>query len=196
MSFDNMVKRESTMRDQLKEWRERWDLTQDQMAAAARDRGLRWSRSTVASIEIGRRELSLAEFVALRNAPVSIDELSDFFSHAATLRGIAGEAAEHLEAEIQAAKKLRVKTEVVVETAQRLWGKTLTEERDHRVKGLGIGNLVETADDVRSKMAARGEPMNKAGLNLHRMVQAHRGHCTRVLLAELADALKKGRKKR
>lgn len=50
---------------QLRALRDRHGLRQDDLAARARQLGLRWDRSTVAGIENGRREVSLGEFVLL-----------------------------------------------------------------------------------------------------------------------------------
>jgi hypothetical protein len=68
------------------------------------------------------------------------------------------------EADRHAARKLGVSQEVVAEAAQRLWGRSLGEERDHR--------LIERSPDL----AARSK-------------QARRGHITRDLLTELEREL-------
>jgi hypothetical protein len=72
--------------------------------------------------------------------------------------GATGEADRH------AARKLGVSPEIVAETARRLWGRSLSEERDHRLTGHG------------SDLTARSK-------------QAQRGHITRELLTELEREL-------
>jgi transcriptional regulator with XRE-family HTH domain len=68
------------------------------------------------------------------------------------------------EADRHAARKLGVAPDVVAETAQRLWGRSLSEERDYR--------LVDTSPDLSA-----------------RRKQALRGHVTRQLLTELEREL-------
>lgn len=51
--------------EQVRAWREAAGLRQDEVARAARERGLDWTRATVALIEGGRRQLTVGEFAAL-----------------------------------------------------------------------------------------------------------------------------------
>ena len=182
--------------DTIREWRERAALTQDQVASAARELGLSWTRATVAAIEIGRRELSLDEFTVLRGAPVRQDELSAFFNRASVVRTHRGDTAEHLDAEMKAARKLGIEPAVIVAESRRLWGRTLTEERDFRVKSfIGIGDLVEHIDQMRARGLKPRQP-RPGVITAARAVQARRGHITRALVEELQQTLKgKGRKR-
>jgi hypothetical protein len=64
-----------TVGGNLKRWREnRSDLTQEDVAAAARRLGLRWAYSSVAQLEAGTRGLAAAELLLL---PVVLDDASD-----------------------------------------------------------------------------------------------------------------------
>lgn len=76
-----------------------------------------------------------------------------------------------LDAELKAARKLGIAAADVVTLSRRLWGRSLTEERDRRVS--------EAAHAPRTARA----------------LQAQRGHMTRSLVAELGVALKKGAKR-
>lgn len=199
---------------QLRAWRETAGLTQDQVAAAARERGLRWTRATVAAIEIDRRELSFSEFLALRGEPMTAGELSTFFNRAAGLRTFHGDTAEQLDAEMKAARKLKVEPRVVVATSRRLWGRTLTEERDGRVddrmrrdEQILLRDTGYDADRMKSLDQVRRLQERFPGGPVQRMVQtaflsslenqmaitrqAFRGHVTRALVAELKKALKR-----
>lgn len=163
----------------LRQRREAAGLTQDRVTTAARGLGLNWTRATVAAIEIGRRELSLAEFVTLRGADVAAGELDVFFAKARAKRGAAGDDAEHMEAEIKAARRLGVEPGAVVAAARRLWGRTLTDQRDALVR------------------AAIGESRPAgAHAGVARAIQARRGHVTRVLVADLSQALTARAKKK
>ena len=51
--------------ENLRSLREQAGKRQDDVAAAARDLGLRWSQATVGAIEIGRREVTVGELVLL-----------------------------------------------------------------------------------------------------------------------------------
>lgn len=83
------------------------------------------------------------------------------------------EAAEAaFDAEMKAARRLGVPQIDIVGAAHRLWGRTLTAERDARVA-------------------------HDAGSNVdRRTLQALRGHVTRTLVAELRQTLKPERRKR
>lgn len=200
--------------DQLRKWREARGLSQNEVAGAARARGFAWKASTVAAIEIGRRDVSLDEFLALPfvaasfsggtppalqtflgdgRTDVSVKLGADGFIHNEHLvalvsgqtvgndRGqVPREALSYPEgrrdlrrgweayydAEIKAARQLHVSVLHLAQAARRVWGRTLTQERDARV-------------------AERVQPNTDP-----RTVQARRGHVTRVLIAELRQALK------
>jgi transcriptional regulator with XRE-family HTH domain len=78
----------------LRTLREQYGARQDEVATAARQWGLQWTRATVAAIEIGRRQLSVQEFLLLpyvlkESQPITVTaaeheefymELADFFS--------------------------------------------------------------------------------------------------------------------
>ncbi|MCL4761295.1 MAG: helix-turn-helix domain-containing protein [Burkholderiales bacterium] len=165
----------------LRHLRERAGLRQDDVARAARERGLAWTRATVAALEIDRRELSLAEFVTLRGRPVQDDELAAFFTPAAPRRRVRDAVAVQLDAEVKAAKRLGVTPERVVAAARRRWGRSLTEERDRVLNE--HGRLDRYARDY---WRDRGQDVPIADA---RARQAVRGHITRRLVAELAQDL-------
>ncbi len=62
----------------IREARETRRLRQDDLAAVAREVGLPWTRVTVAAIEIGRRRLTLDEFLLLP-AVLNFTELAELF---------------------------------------------------------------------------------------------------------------------
>jgi hypothetical protein len=72
---------------------------------------------------------------------------------------------------VKIAQRLSVKPFDVSLTAHKLWGHSLSEERDRRV-----------AESAPKKATARS-------------IQALRGHITRSLIEELQPALEKGKKK-
>jgi transcriptional regulator with XRE-family HTH domain len=84
------------------------------------------------------------------------------FSSTAALRGL---VRAYTDAEMKAARKLRVDPQAISETAERLWGHSLAGERDQRVRA----------------QAAEGASA--------RSIQALRGHVTRALLEEIGDNL-------
>ena len=157
----------------LREHREQAALRQDQVARRARDAGRNWKSATVAAIETGKRELSLDEFFALRGFPATDEVLRDLFDKAAgwgrAFAKVRSEAA--LDAEIKAARKFEVAPDAIVSASRRLWGRTLTEERD-RLLQLNS----ETGQGARAR-------------------QALRGHITRQLLGQLAAAVGKGKRR-
>lgn len=154
-------------------------LTQDQVAAAARERGLRWSRTTVTSIEIGRRALTIDEFIVLRGRALEAPELDAFFTRATALPATAGKAGPR-EAEVSAAKKLGVTPARLLAASRRLWGRTLSEERDRLVQArepmqrLAEGYWKGQGRDVETESR-----------------RALRGHVTRELVEQLAKALRR-----
>jgi transcriptional regulator with XRE-family HTH domain len=81
------------------------------------------------------------------------------------------------DAEQKAASSLGVSTEALMAAALRLWGRTLSEERDRRIA------------------LTMGAPAMGADPEWPRRLQAIRGHFTRHLLEELRQAIwRKGRK--
>lgn len=157
----------------LKEWRESAGRRQDEVATAARVCGLAWTRDTVAAIEGGRRDFSLMEFLLLRGVPLKRDELAALF---ATTTEISATVGALQDAEVKAARKLGVRPEEVVATAVRLWGRTLSEERD-RVLAENV-KMDRTARECRT---GRGQKSLPAARNR----QAVRGHITRALVEQL-----------
>lgn len=201
----------------LRTWREEAELTQSEVARAAGELGFSWRQSTVAAIENGRREVSLGEFLALpfivnRLAPnagggrflhlagllqgggTDVALSPDTWLHdptnnlqglvrsgivgvedgipAGAVRprpGVLKEIPERvegvLEAEGKAARSLAVSPMEIRAASHRVWGRSLTDEREARLKG--------RVDDDASP----------------RSLQAHRGHVTRELLAELEEVL-------
>lgn len=229
---------------QIRELRQAAGLRQDEVARFAREIGWNWTAATVAAIETGRRELSLAEFLTLpfiggqfgdhaprslgefigsdaalaaddpaalaavllspdiligrvnlralvqgakvrgaefhrdhdgklRHLPPAADEISRtaLFSRRANRRKISARLETQFDAERKAARRLGVTTEAIVNAARRLWGRTLTKERDTRVK-------------------------DSKGTDSARSLQALRGHVTRELLDELQQGLKNKRRRR
>src|SRR5262245_36729109 len=128
-----MVQAKNTIGRALRGCREEAGLRQDELAKRARERGLSWTSATVAAIELGRREVSLEEFLVLRGSPLSAGELTNrgLFGAWSPKRRISGRAAAKvsagLDAEIKAARKLKVSPDVIVSTALRLWGRSLTD---------------------------------------------------------------------
>jgi transcriptional regulator with XRE-family HTH domain len=215
----------------LRECREQRGHRQDDVAALARIAGLPWSRSTIATIEAGRRELSLSEIAALLivldmnlpdlfaglgglqiapGAAIDADDLlaglvgpspswrntAKWTPQRSPLAARAGGAAIKVgvrklktrarvwpkaplqsifdaedaaagETEQKAARRLGVPPIDVSLLAFRLWGRSLTEERDRRVEATATPNAAA------------------------RTVQALRGHVTRGLLEELRGGLPK-----
>ena len=76
-----------------------------------------------------------------------------------------------LDAERKASRRLKVKPAELVAMAYRLWGRTLSEERDHRVQV-------------------------RAGSGDASALRAHRGHVTRALVEELRNALHANRRRK
>jgi len=237
---------------QIRKIRERRGLRQDDLARLSWDFGLDWQQDTVASIESGRRKISLEEFLLLPaileakkeelfpgdceillTPKITIDERywTEFFygypilssqqkqAHAEEAKAAAqplelerhisftDEAMEsysgspvyvvpdssHLrlddggrgagrgdaplrDAEIKAARKLGVEGHVIVETAQKLWNRSLPDERDARLRSNSIYNTLTTPE---------GRP-----IVAKHSLQALRGHITRQLLVELRKEIK------
>jgi len=181
----------------LREWRMRELLTQDELAALGRNRGLEWSRSVVASIENGNRPLLVDELVALtliggptpadllsgsKSARIQVAEVTCALSvirevivgqyegkiKYRTLRTLLVEESAQLEAEQKAARKLGVTPEVIAAAALELWSNSFTSERNDRVqKQTNIGASPRT-------------------------LQALRGHVARKMLDEIQTVLVRG----
>lgn len=143
--------------------------TYDEYAARARTCGLPWHRNTVRAVEMGNRSVTLAEAICLATMMgCSIQDLIEAPTKVAghTVPGrqpITDPAvARNLDAEIKAARRLLVTPDEIAQRAIRLWGHSLTDERERRLN--------------------RTEGMDR------RSVQALRGHVTRQLVAELRNA--------
>lgn len=185
--------------ENLKRHREGMRWTQHEMARHLQRCGLNWARAQVAAIEAGNREsvplealvvlaaalgVGLADLLAgdgdvqltpdarqsreglraLLGGPINMDlppgEQLQLSQRAAQLR---------YEADLALAKRLDVSAQDVMAAARKLFsGRTLTEERDLRVKVL-------TLDDEAMSIGEQ---------------QAHRGHITRELSAEIETALR------
>lgn len=182
------------MGSNLRDWRMREFLTQDELAALGRNGGLEWSRSVVASIENGNRPFLFDELIALAlvGGPIPNELLSGRPSaqvrigertHALrvirevivtsyerktkyrTLRTLLVEESAQLEAEQKAARKLGVSPDVVAAAALELWSNSFTSERNDRVQ----------------KQANPGASP--------RTLQALRGHVARKMLEEIQSVL-------
>jgi hypothetical protein len=203
---------------QVRAWREAANLRQDEVAYAARERGLPWTSATVANVETGRRNLSLEEFIALpfivasfpltensgrwrhlsgfvgdpgrvvvavRDGYLRCDYLRDLLEGAPVVSGsftgqfVPADALSYpgagrqvrerieaeFDAEIKAARRLKTDELAITAAARRLWGRTLTQEREARVQ-------------------AQARPDME-----RRTLQALRGHVTRALIGKLRDEL-------
>lgn len=181
---------QATPADELRAWREAAGLTQDEVATAARAKGLPWVRDTVAALELGRRELTLDELVVLRGKPLERAEVASLFDRAKRQAPLSAASAAQLDAEGKAARKLGVEPPVVVAAAHRLWGMTLTEKRD-RVLQDHVGVRALTVNYWQKQGVSVDEPVTSA-----RTIQAARGHITRNLVAQLRDALRGSKGKR
>ena len=130
--------------------------SQTQCARRVSEYGLEWTRDQVASLELGRREsITIDELIILSAAyRVSLDSWfqgTDSIDVAgcvsmsresirATLRGVAPIIiptppvdAPPLECDVYVANRLGVNHAHITHIARSLWGRTLTEERDHRL---------------------------------------------------------------
>jgi transcriptional regulator with XRE-family HTH domain len=180
--------------EELRRIREKRGWRQEDLARELRRWDPRWTRASVAALERGGRNLTVAELFMIAEAVtgVSIEDLlpregeeveiapgrtvppellqrrlklRDYVLRAETIVvNLSGEARG--EAEEKIARKLGVTALAVVEAAHSLWGRTLATERDRR--------LAEQAKDVTPRRR-----------------QALRGHVTRSLVAELRPLLKK-----
>lgn len=187
--------------ENLKRHREAMRWTQHEMARHLQRSGLNWARGQVAAVEAGNRESVSFEAMVVLAAALGVgvpdllagDGLVQLTPDARQTRGglrtlVAGridmdlelpdriqvsqQAAQlRYEADIALAKRLGLSAQDVMTAARGLFdGRTLTEERDLRVKVL-------TLDD--ETMSIREQ-------------QAHRGHITRELSAEIEKALQRG----
>jgi transcriptional regulator with XRE-family HTH domain len=152
----------------VRQRREVLKCNQEDLARRAREYGLAWMQPTVASIEAGRRRLTVEEFILLREILDTVshtDLLQEGYEIALTptftvrsgdLRAWLGgrqhpleriptanrlllakfqlEDAAAQDAERKAARKLHVEPLVIAKTAKALWGHSLTEERNNRLK--------------------------------------------------------------
>ena len=191
----------TTVGGHFRSWRKRAGVTQDEVALEASRLGVRWTRATVAAIETGRRNVDLHEFLLLPLLATAfpLDQQEDldasFFlggygrllhapspaereAHELTALALSvyDRANADLQAEAQgqaerhAAQVLGVSPYDVPRLARELWGQSLTDERDSRV-------VKVTAPDAPA-----------------RSLQAHRGHVTRELLAEMQKKVEDTRK--
>lgn len=191
------------MGENLRRIRATWELSQSDIAASARAMGLGWAQSSIAQIENGRRKLNTDELLALpfivtaaiRSSSVSgstgqVDyavTLAELLAPPhSTMFGITdsfalsrGQVQKWLgadlprtrssrrarvgDADLNVARALNLSVPEVTARAERLWGRTITEERELRLRQAQV-------DTDR------------------RGVQAVRGHITRALMTELAEA--------
>lgn len=181
--------------ENLRRIREERRLTQHEAARMCQAVGLNWSRSRLAGFEGGGREGVDVGTLQLLAAALDVPP-ADLFagdgrvrlsalgrqSRAGLRRQLAGpdwrklppedqpEVMRFTKAAVEAdgalADRLGVPTNAVVEIAAKLWGRSLTEERDRRVSALG-----------------EMEPNER---------QAHRGHITRELAQEIERLVEGG----
>jgi transcriptional regulator with XRE-family HTH domain len=169
--------------------RNRRGMTQDALASELRQHGLSWTQATVAAIEAGQRAVSAEEekvLISVLGVPLKDllrtnakqVEMAGVRVSPKALRDLAhGQPVQLLPvapadtpvrpdfaypggvAEMKVASKLGVPREVILDTCVRLWGRTLTEERELRSEEAG-------------------------GLT-----SAQKGRVTRVLILEIESAL-------
>lgn len=87
------------------------------------------------------------------------------------------------DAELKAARRLGVTPDTIVKTARKLWGRTLTEERDRLV-----GENVAMHEYAGEYWAGHGQASSDP--RPRRTLQAVRGHISRALVVELATAIR------
>lgn len=185
--------------ENLKRHREAMRWTQHEMARHLQRNGLNWARGQVAAVEAGNRESVPFEAMVMLAAALGVG-LADLLAgdgdvqltpdtretRAGLRTLLAGRidmdldpqdrvqvsqraAQLRYEADLALAKRLGVTAQDVMTAARSLFGgRTLTEERDLRVKVL-------TLDDEAMSIGEQ---------------QAHRGHITRELSAEIEAALR------
>lgn len=180
---------EQSLGDRMRQLREQRGMPQDEFARLARQRGLdKWTRSTVAKIEGGQRELKAGELLLLPYVlRVALEELIPTTKFAdlgpglskvetkalrSLLRGsvpnpVSSPVTEPAEAEEKAGRTLGWRVDDVTNRAVRLWGLSLTGERERRLM---------------RQLGGRSVPPESK--------QAIRGRITRQLLVELAGTVK------
>lgn len=180
----------------IQEARETKGLTQEEVAVIVRMQGFTtWSRSSIAALETGRRDLSVSELLvmpwvmAALGQPCSLEELLDAdvslrlnddvtvlphrVSQVIRKPEPRTDGFAFTDAERRLAWKLEVWPAIIVGQSRKLWdGRRLAEERDRRLA------QVEGSDELDKNSR-----------------QAKRGHITRELIAELEASLT-GRSKR
>ena len=200
--LDVQLFRESTTRDPLR--------APEDVAARARAAGLNWKWDQVLNIEKGHRFLSVEElFVLPAIFGITLPELFDdtdttplelgddcAASPAQRRQCLSGSWTPRVRdkredsgyglAELKAARKYDVEVEWIVEIAKRLWGRSLSDEREQRVQ--------EDLELQTEWNAAVDKGMLKRRPTA-RSLQAIRGHVTRELLSELEPEIE-ARKRR
>lgn len=149
-------------------------LTQDELAREIRNRvGFDWTRDTITAIEGRCRQISISELVYLPCVfGIGVEEILGVKLQTlekcdlAARVGACSNSWSTGSAEEKAAKKFDVDVSEIVDASNKLWGRTLTDERDRRCK-------LESDTTYRSR-------------------QALRGHVTRKLLRELQFTLSGG----
>ena len=178
--------------EQLRAWRETSGLRQDDVAWAARELSLQWTRDTVAAVEGGRREVRLDEFLMLS---LIVDTVSGRSSRYSKPDYFLGSLAPLLKPPSDESRELM--TELAVGASQppsRLGREYLDAQGDAERKA--ARRLGTTPFDV-AKFARHlwGRSLTEkrdalvaervGGAATPRTLQAHRGHVTRELLDEL-----------
>ncbi len=170
-------------------------LRREDLAQAMTQLGFRWTANIATQVTTRRRSLSLLELAGLccalrrplddflrRDAEiplpaggnVEVEDVRQALAHGAwvwaskaqTFSRIRSAYVDYTEAAIKAARRLGVSLPQVDAASRELWGHTLGQERDRRVK------------------RADGESP--------RTLQARRGHVTRELMSELSEHLRRG----
>jgi transcriptional regulator with XRE-family HTH domain len=183
----------------LRELREMVGMTQDHVARAAQRLGFEWSRSSVAALEAGDRDLSAAEFLAL---PYILDEAARVSLPTAEV-AFGASLAELLSPRRQERLALsdnlslapKQVSEWLGETTPKLTPRRLNDEQtigeaEHKAArrlGIDVARLHGLALDVwgRSLTAERDARL----ANRDDVQPQTRGHVTRELLDELRKAM-------
>lgn len=146
---------DAALGSRLRHLREQQELTQEEVVRRLTQYGVTTSRASVSNTENGQRSASAYELTVFpRVLGVPLGELLDGLPAPDPLEAGPDEAT------VKAARRLNADPVEVDATARRLWGRTLTAERD-----------------VRVGTAARS-----------RADQSRRGHVTRALIEELRGA--------
>jgi transcriptional regulator with XRE-family HTH domain len=209
-----MVTLEQAIGERLRQLREACGIRQEEVAVAARKYGLKWTRATIAAIELGQRRLPLGELalipVVLAEADVTggrILALADLVPDDDRLVRVA----RGLELPAKAARALLGGQEVALPTppiaeacgdAETKAASTLRVSPEaivqaaHRRWGRSLTAERDRRVEAYTAPMLTLDPAEAARPGWPRRLQAIRGHVTRELLEELRPLLKGTTKKK